>query len=66
MSMRRPLKQSLTFQERLASFAEAARAKASQLPPGPERDDMLQKASQAETAAHLDQWANSPGLQPPE
>jgi hypothetical protein len=33
--------------------------------PGAERDDMLRKARQAETAAHLDEWVNSPGLQPP-
>jgi hypothetical protein len=26
---------------------------------------LLKKVSQADTAAHLDDWANSPGLQPP-
>jgi hypothetical protein len=30
-----------------------------------ERDDVLRKARQADTAAHLDDWANSPGLQAP-
>ena len=27
--------------------------------------DSLKKARQADTAAHLDEWANSPGLMPP-
>jgi hypothetical protein len=35
------------------------------LPPGAERDTLLKNTSQADTAAHLDEWANSPGLQPP-
>ncbi len=66
MSTRRRFTHTQTFQERLASFAKDARTKASQLPAGPDRDDMLQKASRAETASQLDSWANSPGLQPPE
>jgi hypothetical protein len=42
-----------------------AREKAEQLPPGEEREDLLKKVRQAETAAHIDDWASSPGLQPP-
>ena len=38
---------------------------AAKLPPGPERDALIRKARQADTASHLDDWANSPGLQPP-
>ncbi len=34
-------------------------------PLGPERDAMLKRASQGEVASHLDEWANSAGLQPP-
>jgi hypothetical protein len=26
---------------------------------------LVRKADQADTAAHLDDWVNSPGLQPP-
>jgi hypothetical protein len=44
---------------------QSIRANASQLPPGVERDTLLKKASRADTAAHLEEWANSPGLQPP-
>jgi hypothetical protein len=54
-----------SFRERLSAFAADEREKAKLLPPGPERDAALRKIRQAETAAHLDDWANSPGLQPP-
>jgi hypothetical protein len=33
--------------------------------PGPERDELLKKLRQAETAMHMEDWANSRGLQPP-
>jgi hypothetical protein len=58
--------QDKSFQERLRAFADEERKKAKQLPPGPERDAALMKIRQAETAAHLAEWANSPGLQPPQ
>ena len=58
-------KKLMTFSERLAKWAEGIRRQACQLPPGPERDALLKKARQTEIAAHLDDWANSPGLQPP-
>src|SRR4051794_10824265 len=31
-----------------------------------EREALVKKAQQAETALRLDSWANSPGLQPPD
>jgi hypothetical protein len=65
MLKRRRFKQSTSFQERLAEWAKQVRDQADQLPPGIERDKLLKKVSQADTAAHLDDWANSPGLQPP-
>jgi hypothetical protein len=30
-----------------------------------ERDELLKKARLADTAYHVDEWANSPALQPP-
>jgi hypothetical protein len=51
--------------ERLIEEAGRARAKAGGLPPGQEREGLLKKARQAETAAHIHDWVNSPGLQPP-
>ena len=62
---RRRFKQTLTFPDRLKTFAEELKAKAAELRPGPERDALLRKARQADTASHIDEWANSPGLQPP-
>ena len=65
MWKRRRFTQTATLKDRLISFAKEAREKAAQLEPCPEKDDLLRKARQAETAAHLDDWANSPGLQTP-
>jgi RNA polymerase-binding transcription factor DksA len=65
MLKRRRQNQTISFKDRLAEWAEKIREQAAQLPPGTERDAMLKRASQADTAAHLDDWANSPGLQPP-
>jgi hypothetical protein len=66
MQRRRRVKQVTSFKDRLTSFAKDVREKASRLPPGAEREAMLMRASQADTAAHLDDWINSSGLQPPE
>ena len=62
---RRRFKQAETFKDRLAVFAKLTRERASLLPPGAEKDELLSKARRADTAAHLDDWANSPGLQSP-
>jgi hypothetical protein len=65
MLKRRRFKQSQSLKDRLASFAMDARKRADELPPGPVKDDLLRKVRQADTAMHLDEWVNSPGLQPP-
>jgi hypothetical protein len=65
MQRRRRFKQITSLKDRLASFAKEVREKASLLPPGEERTDLLRRARQADTASHLDEWVNSPGLQPP-
>ena len=65
MLKRRRYKQTISLKDRLADWAEKIRERADRLPPGSEREAMLRKASQADAAAHLDEWANSPGLQPP-
>jgi hypothetical protein len=65
MIERRRFKHCVSFQDRLATFAQDARDEAAMLPPGIERDDMLLKARQADTAARLDDWAKSHGLQLP-
>jgi hypothetical protein len=62
---RRSFKQTLTFPEGLDEEAERLRTEADKLPPGIEREELLRKARQAETAAHVNEWLSSPGLQPP-
>jgi hypothetical protein len=65
MIPRRRFKQKISLRDRLAYFAKAAREKASLLPPGAEKDELLRKARQADTTAHIEEWCSSPGLQPP-
>jgi hypothetical protein len=61
---KRRFKQNISFQGRLASRAKEIRDQAAKLLPGAERDALLKKARRADTASHLEDWANSPGLQP--
>ncbi len=65
MQKRRRFKQQLTLQDRLTAWAKEVRGEAEKLPPGPEKDALLKKARQADVASHVDDWAHSPGLQPP-
>ena len=51
--------------EQLIREARLAREKAEQLPPGEERNALLKKARQADTAAHINEWLSSPGLKAP-
>ncbi|WP_426613484.1 hypothetical protein [Bradyrhizobium sp. McL0616] len=53
-----------TLKQRLLEEARNLREEAKLLPYGPLRDAVLMKARQAETAAHMDDWLSSPGLQP--
>jgi hypothetical protein len=63
--MHRTVKQTAPLEDRLEQMAEHCRQKAAHLPPGPERDELVRKARQAETASHLTEWVLSPGLRPP-
>jgi hypothetical protein len=65
MKTRRRIRQVTSLKERLTIWAESVRAEAARLTPGPQREALLQRASQADTAAHIDDWVNSTGLQPP-
>jgi DNA transposition AAA+ family ATPase len=55
----------LSLQERLNKFTQAARAAARNLPAGTERHTLLQKARDGEAAAEMERLLSSPGLQPP-
>ena len=65
MQKRRRHKQCLSLNDRLKLFSDHLKAEAAKLRPGPERDAMLKRARMADTAAHLNEWANSSGLQGP-
>ncbi len=54
-----------SFEDRLAGEAARLRQEAAALPAGVERELLLRKARQAETAAHISEWLSSPGLRPP-
>ena len=49
-------RQSISLKDQLFSFAEASE-KTSKLPLGPDRESLLKKARQAETASRVDEWA---------
>jgi len=65
MQKRRRFKHTSSLVERLAEEAKRLRAEAKLLPAGAVRDNVLRKLRQAETASHLTEWLNSPGLKPP-
>jgi hypothetical protein len=54
-----------TFKERLIEQSQLWKAEAERIPRGAARELLLERARQAETALHLDEWLSSSGLQPP-
>jgi len=57
-------KQTLSFDERLRLAAREARQSAQKLPQGPERETLLKKARQAETAMRINGWLALRGPHP--
>jgi hypothetical protein len=53
------------FEGRIAAEKSRLQARAATLPPGPQKDALLRKIRQLETASHTGEWLSSPGLQPP-
>jgi hypothetical protein len=54
-----------TFEQRLAQEALRIQEQVKSLPYGNERELLVRKARQFETASHVNEWISSPGLQPP-
>jgi hypothetical protein len=54
-----------SFEDQIAAEKSRLEAQAATLPPGPQRDALLKKIRQLETASHMNAWLTSPGLQPP-
>ena len=59
MQLRRRIKHTLSFEERLAQHAAHLRHAARNMPLGKERDDLLKRARQAETAAGINRWLST-------
>jgi hypothetical protein len=62
---RRRFMQTKSLEGRLVAQAETDRERAKSLLPGSEREELLRKARRVETASHLSEWLNSPGLKAP-
>lgn len=65
METRRRFKQSQPLEDRLIDEAERLRKQATGTLPGTERERLIRKARQAETASQMSEWLRSPGLQAP-
>jgi hypothetical protein len=65
MTERRRFKQAQSLKQRLLDRVIGLRDEAKLMAPGFDREALLRKARQAETAAHIDEWLSSPGLQAP-
>jgi hypothetical protein len=61
----RLFKQPAPLNERLTEEADRLRKEAQCIPPGVKRDKLIRQARQAVTAAHMQDWLTSPGLQAP-
>lgn len=53
---RRRFKQAQPLEERLAEQAKILRGEAKKLSPGERQESLLEKARQADTAAHVTEW----------
>jgi hypothetical protein len=58
-------KHTISFGERLQRAANEAREAARQLPQGPQRDMLMKRVSQAEIAAHINEWVKAPSARAP-
>jgi hypothetical protein len=56
----------VTIEQKRHQQSEAAKNEANKLPHGRERDALVRKSRQSETASHINQWLSSPGLKPPD
>jgi hypothetical protein len=56
----------ITIEEKWLQQSEAAKNAAQKLPHGRERDALIKKARQLETASQINQWLSSPELRSPE
>jgi hypothetical protein len=65
MIKRNRRKQTQSLEQRLDAEGTRLREQAKFLPAGFEREQVLRKVRQIETASHMTEWLTSPGLQAP-
>jgi hypothetical protein len=63
--LRRRFKQIVSLDQRLSEEAARLRSHAKQIPPGPERNDLIRRARQTEAAVHINRWLTSPRFKQP-
>jgi hypothetical protein len=54
-----------TIEQKWHLQSKALTSEAEKLPPGKDRDALMRKARQLETASQINQWLSSAELQPP-
>ncbi|UQR64928.1 hypothetical protein LRP30_06495 [Bradyrhizobium sp. C-145] len=63
--LRRRIKHTTSFTQRLMEEAAKFREAAEQLPPGTQRELLMKRARQAEAAVQINDWLAAPGAAPP-
>jgi hypothetical protein len=56
----------ISIEEKWHQQSEAAKNEAQKLPHGKDRDALVRKARQLETASQINRWLSSPELKPPQ
>ena len=54
-----------SFEDQMAAEKCRLEEQTANLPAGPQKDALLDKIRELETAARMNEWLTSPGLQPP-
>jgi hypothetical protein len=63
--MKRRRSQPHSFEDQIAAEKIRLQEQLATSPHGPQRDALVKKIRQLETASHMNDWLRSPGLQPP-
>jgi hypothetical protein len=60
------MQRKITIEQKWREQSDAAKNEAQKLPHGKEREALVRKARQLQTASQINQWLSSPELKPPE
>ena len=60
------MRRKITIEQNWHYQSEEAKCEAEKLPYGKEREALVRKARQLNTASQINQWLSSPALKPPE